>query len=155
MSIIEERPTDSPAIPDTVPATPLSTPAVPPASVPDALRYASLRVQRRTAELGALRRQVTDGPSEKATQAQHAKGKLTARERLDLLFDPDTFTEVEGLRRHTVPTGFGLEYKKPYTDGVQSPAGASSTAAPSSRTPTTSASSAAPSARPTPRRSTN
>ena len=115
MSIIEERPTDSPAIPDTVPAHPLSTPAVPPAAVPDALRYASLR--ERTAELGALRRQVTSGPSEKATQAQHAKGKLTARERLDLLFDPDTFTEVEGLRRHRA-TGFGLEYKKPYTDGV-------------------------------------
>jgi len=115
MSIIEERPTDSPAIPDTVPANPLPTPAVPPAALPDTLRYASLR--ERTAELGALRRQVTSGPSEKATQTQHAKGKLTARERLDLLFDPDTFTEVEGLRRHRA-TGFGLEYKKPYTDGV-------------------------------------
>ncbi|MFI8952938.1 acyl-CoA carboxylase subunit beta, partial [Streptomyces sp. NPDC053750] len=57
------------------------------------------------------------GPSEKATAAQHAKGKLTARERIELLVDPGSFREVEQLRRHRA-TGFGLEEKKPYTDGV-------------------------------------
>ncbi|XCM84172.1 acyl-CoA carboxylase subunit beta [Kitasatospora sp. HUAS MG31] len=71
----------------------------------------------RTAELLDLRRRVLAGPSDKATEAQHAKGKLTARERIDLLFDPGTFTEVEGLRRHRA-TGFGLEAKRPHTDGV-------------------------------------
>ncbi|MGW7260567.1 acyl-CoA carboxylase subunit beta [Streptomyces sp. NPDC054834] len=115
MSVIEERSAIPAAIPDTVPATPLPAAAPPPTALQDDVRHASLR--ERAAELGALRRQVTRGPSEKATEAQHAKGKLTARERLDLLFDPGTFTEVEGLRRHRA-TGFGLEYKKPYTDGV-------------------------------------
>ncbi|WP_344631389.1 carboxyl transferase domain-containing protein, partial [Streptomyces glaucosporus] len=71
----------------------------------------------RVAELQAIREQVRRGPSEKATEAQHAKGKLTARERIELLLDPDSFHEVEPLRRHRA-TGFGLEAKRPYTDGV-------------------------------------
>ena len=57
------------------------------------------------------------GPSDRATEAQHAKGKLTARERIALLLDEGSFHEVEQLRRHRA-TGFGLEAKKPYTDGV-------------------------------------
>ncbi|MEY9847764.1 acyl-CoA carboxylase subunit beta [Streptacidiphilus sp. MAP5-3] len=69
------------------------------------------------AELAARKVQLEAGPSEQATAAQHAKGKLTARERIDLLLDPDTFVEVEGLRRHRA-TGFGLEHKRPWTDGV-------------------------------------
>ncbi|MEI5099089.1 acyl-CoA carboxylase subunit beta [Streptomyces sp. PmtG] len=71
----------------------------------------------RVAELLALRAQALAGPSEKATGAQHAKGKLTARERIALLLDEGSFQEVEQLRRHRA-TGFGLEAKKPYTDGV-------------------------------------
>ncbi|MBH0245622.1 acyl-CoA carboxylase subunit beta [Streptomyces cavourensis] len=59
----------------------------------------------------------TEGPDPLATERQHAKGKLTARERIDLLLDEGTFTEVEPLRRHRA-TGFGLEAKRPYTDGV-------------------------------------
>ncbi|MYU05072.1 methylmalonyl-CoA carboxyltransferase [Streptomyces sp. SID8366] len=69
------------------------------------------------AELAGIRESVLAGPSEKATAAQHAKGKLTARERIELLLDPGSFQEVEPLRRHRA-TGFGLEAKKPYTDGV-------------------------------------
>ncbi|MEU6079100.1 acyl-CoA carboxylase subunit beta [Streptomyces sp. NPDC047108] len=71
----------------------------------------------RAAELSELRESVRRGPGERATAAQHAKGKLTARERLALLFDEDTFTEVEELRRHRA-TGFGLEDRRPHTDGV-------------------------------------
>ncbi|MEE1782337.1 acyl-CoA carboxylase subunit beta, partial [Streptomyces sp. SP17BM10] len=71
----------------------------------------------RVAELDLIRRDVRHGPSEKATEAQHAKGKLTARERIDLLLDEGSFHEVEPLRRHRA-TGFGLEAKRPYTDGV-------------------------------------
>ncbi|KOU54086.1 carboxyl transferase domain-containing protein, partial [Streptomyces sp. WM6378] len=71
----------------------------------------------RVAELHALREEARRGPSKRATEAQHAKGKLTARERIDLLLDPDSFHEVEQLRRHRA-VGFGLEAKKPYTDGV-------------------------------------
>ncbi len=71
----------------------------------------------RVAELHQIRAQALAGPSEKATEAQHAKGKLTARERIELLLDAGSFNEVEQLRRHRA-TGFGLEAKKPYTDGV-------------------------------------
>src|SRR5690242_3243287 len=71
----------------------------------------------RVAELHEIRAQAVAGPSEKATEAQHAKGKLTARERIELLLDPGSFQEVEQLRRHRA-SGFGLEAKKPYTDGV-------------------------------------
>ncbi|WP_326767612.1 acyl-CoA carboxylase subunit beta [Streptomyces sp. NBC_01591] len=70
----------------------------------------------RIGELAAIREDVLRGPAE-ATEAQHAKGKLTARERIALLLDEGSFREVEQLRRHRA-TGFGLEEKKPYTDGV-------------------------------------
>ncbi|WP_327067848.1 acyl-CoA carboxylase subunit beta [Kitasatospora sp. NBC_01302] len=68
-------------------------------------------------ELAHIRQEVLAGPSARATAAQLAKGKLTARERIALLLDEDSFCEVEPLRRHRA-TGFGLELKKPYTDGV-------------------------------------
>ncbi|UFR01380.1 acyl-CoA carboxylase subunit beta [Streptomyces sp. Go40/10] len=71
----------------------------------------------RVAELTELLGSVRNGPSERATQAQHAKGKLTVRERIDLLLDPGSFTEIEELRRHRA-TGFGLEERRPHTDGV-------------------------------------
>ncbi|MEV5546088.1 acyl-CoA carboxylase subunit beta [Streptomyces sp. NPDC052309] len=70
----------------------------------------------RVAELTLIRREAEAGDA-KATQAQHARGKLTARERIELLLDTGSFREVEQLRRHRA-TGFGLEAKKPYTDGV-------------------------------------
>jgi acetyl-CoA carboxylase carboxyltransferase component len=69
------------------------------------------------AELRRIREQVVAGPSEAATAAQHARGKLTARERIALLLDEGSFQEVEPLRRHRA-SGFGLEAKRPYTDGV-------------------------------------
>ncbi|MGW1164007.1 acyl-CoA carboxylase subunit beta [Streptomyces sp. NPDC002550] len=71
----------------------------------------------RVAKLWDIRDQATAGPGEQATRAQHAKGKLTARERIELLLDKGSFNEVEPLRRHRA-TGFGLENKRPYTDGV-------------------------------------
>ncbi|GAA1082086.1 acyl-CoA carboxylase subunit beta [Kitasatospora arboriphila] len=71
----------------------------------------------RTAELAAVHTQVLEGPSPRATEAQHTKGKLTARERIALLLDEGSFQEVEPLRRHRAQ-GFGLEAKRPHTDGV-------------------------------------
>ncbi|MEW2418678.1 carboxyl transferase domain-containing protein, partial [Streptomyces sp. NPDC046866] len=111
MSITEERPVHTPPPPAPVPAPAPAAPraATGPAAVP------SLR--ERTAELNSLRRSIVDGPDPRATEAQHAKGKLTARERIEILFDEGTFTETEALRRHRA-TGFGLELKKPHTDGV-------------------------------------
>ncbi|MBU4486714.1 MAG: acyl-CoA carboxylase subunit beta [Candidatus Delongbacteria bacterium] len=53
----------------------------------------------------------------KAIEKQHAKGKLTARERIDLLFDHDSFEEIDKLRTHTC-TDFGMENQRFYGDGV-------------------------------------
>jgi acetyl-CoA carboxylase carboxyltransferase component len=76
-----------------------------------------LRAQDRAAELAEIKAKAVAGPSPQATERQHAKGKLTARERIGLLLDPDSFHEIEALRRHRA-TGFGLGDNKPYTDGV-------------------------------------
>ncbi|MFD0206390.1 MULTISPECIES: acyl-CoA carboxylase subunit beta [Saccharothrix] len=74
-------------------------------------------LRKLTAELAWLRDQAHAGPSAKATEAQRSKGKLTARERIDLLLDEGSFTEVEQLRRHR-SSGFGMEDRRPHTDGV-------------------------------------
>ncbi|MEU9481770.1 acyl-CoA carboxylase subunit beta [Streptomyces sp. NPDC048191] len=52
-----------------------------------------------------------------ATERQRGNGKLTVRERIDLLLDAGSFHEIEPLRRHRA-TGFGLEARRPHTDGV-------------------------------------
>jgi acetyl-CoA carboxylase carboxyltransferase component len=74
-------------------------------------------IRRLTADLAVIQRRSREGPSAEASAQQHARGKLTARERIALLLDADSFHEVEPLRRHRA-TGFGLEAKKPHTDGV-------------------------------------
>ncbi|MET9889250.1 acyl-CoA carboxylase subunit beta [Streptomyces sp. NPDC006465] len=74
-------------------------------------------IQQRLDELEAIKESVLAGPDPAATERQHDKGKLTARERVELLLDKGSFNEVEPLRRHRA-TGFGLEARKPYTDGV-------------------------------------
>ncbi|KXK58778.1 methylmalonyl-CoA carboxyltransferase [Micromonospora rosaria] len=71
----------------------------------------------RTRELARLKEESRLGTDPRATQRQHARGKLTARERIDVLLDEESFVEVEPLRRHRA-TGFGLENKRPLTDGV-------------------------------------
>lgn len=71
----------------------------------------------RVAGLRERKQRAADGPDPEATERQHAKGKLTPRERIDLLLDKGSFLEVEPLRRHRA-TGFGLEDRRPYTDGV-------------------------------------
>jgi methylmalonyl-CoA decarboxylase subunit alpha len=68
-------------------------------------------------QLRRLKDLAREGPDPAATERQHDKGKLTARERIELLVDKESFAEVEPLRRHRA-TGFGLERKRPYTDGV-------------------------------------
>jgi propionyl-CoA carboxylase beta chain len=50
-------------------------------------------------------------------EAQHRKGKLSARERLDLLLDEGSFTELDRFVVHR-STDFGLEGQKYYGDGV-------------------------------------
>ncbi|RZT88227.1 propionyl-CoA carboxylase beta chain [Pseudonocardia sediminis] len=55
--------------------------------------------------------------SDAAVEKQHAKGRQTARERIDQLLDPGSFVELDALTRHR-STNFGLENKRPFGDGV-------------------------------------
>ncbi|HEV7888377.1 MAG TPA: acyl-CoA carboxylase subunit beta, partial [Acidimicrobiales bacterium] len=47
----------------------------------------------------------------------HARGKMTARERVEALLDPGSFVELDLLARHRA-VGVGLDGQRPYTDGV-------------------------------------
>lgn len=51
-------------------------------------------------ELRQRREKIQQGGGAKRIEAQHAKGKLTARERLNLLFDPGTFVELDAFVVH-------------------------------------------------------
>lgn len=57
------------------------------------------------------------GGGEKRIQRQHDKGKLTARERLDVLLDPNSFHEIDAFVTHR-SSAFGLEDQKVLGDGV-------------------------------------
>ena len=57
------------------------------------------------------------GGGEKRIEAQHAKGKKTARERLALLLDPGSFEEFDMFVQHRC-TNFGMEQNHPDGDGV-------------------------------------
>jgi len=67
-----------------------------------------------------LRRKIEEskaGGGEKRTAAQHQKGKLTARERIELLMDPGSFEEVGALVIHRT-IDFGMNKQHYYGDGV-------------------------------------
>ncbi len=68
-------------------------------------------------ELRKLKAEALLGGGQKRIDAQHAKGKLTARERIDLLFDEGSFEETDMLARHR-STDFGLDKERPPGDGV-------------------------------------
>ncbi len=57
------------------------------------------------------------GGGQKRIDAQHARGKLTARERVDLLLDEGSFEEFDMFVTHRC-TDFGMEQQKPAGDGV-------------------------------------
>jgi len=67
--------------------------------------------------LEEMREQAHQGGGQRRIDAQHAKGKLTARERLGLLLDPDSFYEIDEFVTHRA-TGFGMEEKRFLGDGV-------------------------------------
>jgi propionyl-CoA carboxylase beta chain len=71
-------------------------------------------------KLADLQRRIeeaTHAGSARAVDKQHAKGKLTARERIELLLDEDSFVELDEFARHR-STNFGLADNQPYGDGV-------------------------------------
>ena len=69
---------------------------------------AELEVRRETARMGG---------GEARIAAQHAKGKLTARERIELLLDEGSFEEFDMFVAHRC-TDFGMEEQRPAGDGV-------------------------------------
>ena len=69
------------------------------------------------ADLRARLDEAVHAGSARAVEKQHAKGKLTARERIELLLDEGSFQELDELARHR-STNFGIERNRPYTDGV-------------------------------------
>jgi propionyl-CoA carboxylase beta chain len=74
-------------------------------------------ITERLEQLGKLKEEALHAGSEAAVRRQHDKGKLTARERIDLLLDPGSFVELDMLARHRAH-GFGIEQNRPLTDGV-------------------------------------
>ena len=74
-------------------------------------------IQDRIKELMELRNQARLGGGEKRIDAQHKKGKLTARERIDLLLDEGSFEEFDMFVSHRC-IDFGLDKQTYLSDGV-------------------------------------
>jgi len=76
-----------------------------------------MTMQDKLDKLTELEKQSKTGGGEKRIQQQHAKGKLTARERIDLLLDPDSFEELDPFITHRT-TDFGLAEQQYLGDAV-------------------------------------
>ncbi|PRY55890.1 propionyl-CoA carboxylase carboxyltransferase subunit [Knoellia remsis] len=61
--------------------------------------------------------EVAHAGSERAVEKQHARGKKTARERLEMLLDEGSFVEMDKYARHR-SVAFGQDANRPYGDGV-------------------------------------
>ena len=68
-------------------------------------------------ELRERRAEAALGGGQARIDAQHARGKLTARERIELLLDPGSFEEYGGFVTHRA-TDFGMAAQRPPGDGV-------------------------------------
>ncbi len=76
-----------------------------------------MSAKKKIERLEDLNRQAKLGGGEKRMEAQHKKGKLTARERIDLFLDNGTFVELDRFVTHR-STDFGMEEKIVLGDGV-------------------------------------
>ena len=76
-----------------------------------------MTIEAKLEQLQRLRDEAEQGGGADRVAAQHAKGKLTARERVDLLLDPGSFVEFDRFVAHRA-VGFGLEDQRPLGDGV-------------------------------------
>jgi propionyl-CoA carboxylase beta chain len=68
-------------------------------------------------QLRELREAAIHSASEAAVEKQHARGKLTARERIDKLLDPGTFEELDTFVRHRTHD-FDMQKNRPWGDAV-------------------------------------
>ena len=80
-------------------------------------RRCGVRMSANIAELEKRRAQALLGGGQKRIDAQHAKGRLTARERLSILLDEGSFEEIDMYVEHNC-TDFGMEATKFPGDGV-------------------------------------
>lgn len=64
-----------------------------------------------------MREKARLGGGEERVERQHEKGKMTARERVETLLDPDSFRELDMFMTHRA-VGFGVEERKPLGDSV-------------------------------------
>ena len=80
-------------------------------------RPAPRSVAERIEELRERRAATRQGGGEEAIRKQHARGKLTARERIDLLLDKGSFVETDAMAKHRAHD-FGMERNRPDGDGV-------------------------------------
>jgi propionyl-CoA carboxylase beta chain len=78
---------------------------------------AAMTTKEKLDELLRRREEALAGGGEEAIAKQHDRGKLTARERIELLMDEDSFVETDAFAVHRA-TGFGIEEKKILGDGV-------------------------------------
>jgi propionyl-CoA carboxylase beta chain len=76
-----------------------------------------MKIEDKLKHLEELDKKAQLGGGEKRIKVQHDKGKLTARERVDLLLDKGTFRETDKFVTHRC-TDFGLEKNKILGDGV-------------------------------------
>lgn len=74
-------------------------------------------MKEKIAQLNALHQKAELGGGEARIEKQHAAGKLTARERIELLVEKGTFVEVGKFVTHQC-YDFGLEKQRPLGDGV-------------------------------------
>jgi propionyl-CoA carboxylase beta chain len=73
--------------------------------------------EEKLAYLRELREEAIHSASEEAVEKQHAKGKLTARERIEKLVDPGSFEEIDTFVRHRTHE-FGMDKRRPWGDAV-------------------------------------
>jgi propionyl-CoA carboxylase beta chain len=73
--------------------------------------------EEKLAQLMELREKAVHSASDEAVEKQHAKGKMTARERIEKLLDPGSFEELDTFVRHRTHE-FDMYKNRPYGDAV-------------------------------------
>ncbi|HEX8973629.1 acyl-CoA carboxylase subunit beta [Oryzihumus sp.] len=87
---------------------------------PDAVDAPAIDIHTTAGKLADLHRrndEAVHAGSARAVEKQHAKGKKTARERIEQLLDEGSFVELDELARHR-SINFGQQKNRPYGDGV-------------------------------------
>src|SRR3954462_1292390 len=86
--------------------------------MPDPMRQTSPETyEEKLAQLQELREAAIHHASATAVEKQHAKGKYTARERIEKLLDPGSFNELDTFVRHRTHD-FEMQMNRPWGDAV-------------------------------------